>query len=105
MALQQAQSQIRVEVLELWQAIRQNRLRLEGELINQEYRDMYLDRSRAEYELEFKTDLGDAMVEFSNSRRKAYQAQFALELAWRRLEKLVGSEFLDSIKIDGRDNG
>ncbi len=105
MAMQQAQSQIRVEVLRLWQTIRQNSLRLQGELINQEYRDMYLDRSRTEYELEFKTDLGDAMVEFSNSRRKAYEARFALELAWRKLEKLVGSEFLDSIKIDGGTNG
>jgi outer membrane protein TolC len=103
--LQQARSEIRVKVLELWQAIRQNSLLLEGALINQDYRDMYLDRSRAEYELEFKTDLGDAMVEFSNSRRQAYEARFALEIAWRKLEKLVGSDYLESIRIKGENNG
>jgi outer membrane protein TolC len=104
-AMQQARSEIRVKVLELWQAIRQNSLDLQGALVDQDYRDMYLDRSRAEYELEFKTDLGDAMVQFSNSRRLAYQARFALELAWRELQQLVGPEYLKTIKIEGDANG
>ncbi len=103
--IQQLQSELRVEVLQLWQAIRQNALKVEGELINQEYRDMYLDRSRAEYELEFKTDLGDAMVQFSDSRMKAYRARFALELAWRKLEKLVGPETLRQMQATEVNNG
>ncbi len=105
MEMQQLRSELRVEVLKLWQAIRQNALRVEGELINQEYRDMYLDRSRAEYELEFKTDLGDAMVQFSTSRMKAYRARFALELAWRKLEKLVGSDALRQLQASEVKNG
>ncbi len=103
--MQQLRSELRVEVLKLWQAIRLNALRVEGELINQEYRDMYLDRSRAEYELEFKTDLGDAMVQFSNSRMQAYRARFALELAWRKLEKLVGTETLQQMQAIEVNNG
>ena len=103
--MQKLKSELRLKVLELWQSIRQNSLRLEGELVNQEYRDMYLDRSRAEYELEFKTDLGDAMVQFSNSRKLVYQARFDLELAWRKLEKLVGSAFLNSMQSQGANNG
>lgn len=103
--MQKFRSEIRIEVLKLWQAIRQNSLRLGGEIINQEYRDMVLDRSRAEYELEFKTDLGDSMVQFSNSRMKAYQARFALEMAWRQLEKLVGKVFLDQMHTIGANNG
>ena len=98
-ALQKTRSEIRIAVLKLWQAIKQNSIRLVGEIVNQEYRDMYLDKSRAEYELEFKTDLGDSMVQFSTSRMQAYQARFALEMAWRKLEKLVGKEFLETIKI------
>jgi outer membrane protein TolC len=97
--LQKTQSEIRITVLKLWQAIKQNSLRLTGELINQDYRDMYLDKSRAEYDLEFKTNLGDAMVQYSTSRMKGYQARFALEMAWRKLEKLVGKEFLDTMKV------
>ncbi len=98
-ALQKTRSEIRITVLKLWQAIKQNSVRLAGEIVNQEYRDMYLDKSRAEYELEFKSDLGDSMVQFSTSRMQAYQARFALEMAWRKLEKLVGKEFLETIKI------
>jgi outer membrane protein TolC len=97
--LQKTRSEIRISVLKLWQEIKQNSLRLTGELINQDYRDMYLDKSRAEYDLEFKTNLGDAMVKFSTSRMRGYQARFALEMAWRKLEKLVGKEFLETMKV------
>jgi outer membrane protein TolC len=97
--LQKTRSQIRITVLKLWQEIKQNSIRLAGELVNQDYRDMYLDKSRAEYELEFKTNLGDAMVQFSTSRMKGYQARFALEMAWRKLEKLLGKEFLETITV------
>lgn len=103
--MQKLRSELRVEVLKLWQTILQNNIRLEGELVKQEYRDMYLDRSRAEYELEFKTDLGDAMVQYSESRRDAYQARFAIEMAWRKLEKLVGKEFLERMQTNGVTNG
>lgn len=103
--LQRVRSEVRVAVLTLWQSIRQNSLRLEGELKNQEFRDMTLDRSRAEYELEFKTDLGDSMVLFSESRMRVYQARFALEMAWRRLEALLGKEYLDSMAGSSNNNG
>ncbi len=103
--LHKTRSEIRLLVLQLWQAIRQNDLRLGGEIINQDFRDMTLDRSRAEYELEFNTDLGYSMVQFSDSRMKAYQARFALEIAWRKLENLVGKEFLQQLKAGAVKNG
>jgi outer membrane protein TolC len=46
---QQLQSHLRLEVLKLWQQIQQLRLELQGKAIEQDYRDKYLDRSRAEY--------------------------------------------------------
>ncbi len=103
--LERTKSEIRIEVLKNWQAIRQNSLRLGGEIINQEYRDMILDKSRAEYELEFKTDLGNSMVQFSDSRMKAYQARFALEIAWRKLGKMLGKVYLEQIKTSGENSG
>lgn len=95
--LHKVRSEIRIEVLQLWQEIRQNELRLAGEIINQDFRDMTLDRSRAEYELEFNTDLGDSMVQFSDSRMKTYQAKYALEMAWRKLQALLGEEFMKNL--------
>lgn len=92
---QQSQSHLRLEVLELWQKIQQLQLKIQGHAIEQDYRDRYLDRSRAEYELEFKTDLGDSMVLYSRSNSQRLRSIYAYELAYQRLSALVGSEFLN----------
>ncbi len=92
--LLQYRSQLRLEVLQLWQAVQQNRLITQGREVTQSYRDLYLDRSRAEYELEFRSDLGDAMVEFSRARTEQLKALYAFELAYYRLQNLVGSAFI-----------
>ncbi len=104
-AMQRTQSEIRIQVLQLWQAIRQNGLKLQGEEIGQEYQDMILDRSRAEYELEFKTDLGNSMVQYSESRRKTWQARLALDISWSQLEMLLGKAFIDKIKQQKSNDG
>lgn len=92
---QQSRSQLRLEVLELWQRFQQLQLKLQGHAIEQDYRDKYLDRSRAEYELEFKSDLGDSMVLYSRSNGRRLQSLYAYELAYQRLAALVGSDFLN----------
>jgi len=91
---QQLQSHLRVEVLKLWQQLQQLRLEIEGRSIEQDYRDRYLDRSRAEYELEFKSDLGDSMVLYSRSNRDRLHALYTYEIAYQRLAALVGEEYL-----------
>lgn len=91
---QQSQSNLRLEVLELWQKIQQLQLKIQGHTVEQDYRDKYLDRSRAEYELEFKTDLGDSMARYSRSTSQRLRSIYAYELAYQRLSALVGSEFL-----------
>lgn len=84
------ESDIRLRVLQYWQSIEQYRLMAQGAEVEQQYRDMYLDRSRAEYELEFRSDLGDAMVQFSRARTERIKALYAFELAYNRLKLLVG---------------
>ena len=94
---QQLQSHLRVEVLKLWQQLQQLRLEIEGRSIEQDYRDRYLDRSRAEYELEFKSDLGDSMVLYSRSNRDRLHALYTYEIAYQRLAALVGEEYLQAL--------
>ena len=94
--LAQLRSHLRLEILQLWQAVQQNRLIAQGSEIKQNYRDLYLDRSRAEYELEYRTDLGDAMVQFSRARTERLKALYAFELAYHRLQSLVGVETMRS---------
>ena len=92
---QQSQSAIRLEVLELWQRIQQLAFEIDSIAIEQDYRDHYLDRSRAEYELEFSTDLGDSMVLFTRTNAKRLRRLYDYELAYRRLAELVGEDFLN----------
>jgi outer membrane protein TolC len=55
-----------------------------------DYRDLYLDRSRTLYEMEVRTDLGDAMVKMSAVRLEHAKALFNGLMAQARLEALTG---------------
>jgi hypothetical protein len=55
-----------------------------------EYRDWVLERARAEYELELKTNLGSSMAETQAAQLRRKQVEFRLALALARLEALSG---------------
>lgn len=55
-----------------------------------EYRDWALERSRAEYELELRTNLGTSMAETQMAQLRRKQVEYRLALAWARLEALCG---------------
>ena len=49
-----------------------------------------LDRSRALYQLEVKTDFGDAMIRSHEAHLDQMKNKFAIALTWARLEALLG---------------
>jgi len=55
-----------------------------------DYRELYLDRSRALYEMEVKTDLGDAMVRVSEAEREFLKTQYQMMLVVSKLELDLG---------------
>jgi len=55
-----------------------------------EYRDWALERARAEYELELKTNLGSSMAETQAAQLRRKQMDYRLALALARLEALSG---------------
>jgi len=55
-----------------------------------EYRDWALERARAEYELELKTNLGYSMAETQAAKLRRKQVEFRLALALARLEAMAG---------------
>ena len=57
-----------------------------------DYREIYLDRSRALYELEVKTDLGDAMARVSEAERNYLETQFKIDIVRSKIELEVGKE-------------
>lgn len=68
-----------------------------------DYRDLYLERSRALYEMEEKTDLGDAMVQLSDAQLKVLQVDAALALAWKELEVLGGGKLPEAPEEEKND--
>jgi len=55
-----------------------------------EYRDWALERARAEYELEMKTNLGTSMAETQMAQIRRKQVEYRLALALARLRALSG---------------
>lgn len=55
-----------------------------------EFRDWALERARAEYELELRTNLGNSMAETQTALLRKKQVEYRLALAFARLEALSG---------------
>lgn len=82
--------QVRQAALELWQEVYVLRAQQDQARVTLDYRDLYLDRSRALYELDVRTDLGDSMVQFSAARLLQAETRYRLALTLGRLEALLG---------------
>ncbi|BCO31502.1 protein CyaE [Thiohalobacter sp. COW1] len=90
--LARRQLELRQRLVELYEHIRVLQAQRDEAWTRQDYRDLYLDRSRSLYELEVETDLGDAMVESTRARLLAAQVDYQLLLAWAELDALRGQE-------------
>lgn len=88
--LAQAEHETHAQAWELLQEIEMLRTQREGAKVRSSYRDLYLDRARALYELEQQTDLGDAMIRNTEAAWLAAQIDYRLALAWARLAALSG---------------
>jgi outer membrane protein TolC len=89
--LLQEQAHVRQRVLLLWQQIKVLGTRLQQMKTKADFNELYLDRSRALYDLEVKTDLGDAMVAMSATRYQQAQVEFDLALAWIELDMITNA--------------
>jgi outer membrane protein TolC len=54
------------------------------------FRDLYLERQRALYEMELQVNLGDAMVKLTEAQWHAARVEFDIVLARARLDALLG---------------
>jgi outer membrane protein TolC len=88
--LARAEFDLRQTVLDLVQEIESLRVERNAARVRSAWRDLYLDRSRALYEQEVKTDLGDAMARLTEAQWQAAQVEFRLAMAWARLDALSG---------------
>lgn len=90
--LRQAEMDVGQALLDIW--LQWDQLKVQRDEMESliEFRDLYLDRSRALYELEWKTDLGDSMVRVSDARYRLARVRFDAAIAKARLDALLGKE-------------
>jgi len=88
--LAQAQLNLRQEALSLWLQREDVRTQIEELTVLADFRDLYLDRSRAYYELELKTDLGDAMAQTSAVRLRMATSLFEWKLIEAKMQAMTG---------------
>lgn len=93
--IKQLRLDLQHQVRELSENVRTLKAEGDASLAFADYRDLYLDRSRALYDLEFKTDLGDAMVEVSKSLIRSAEQKFQLALVLAQLNMLAGEPVMD----------
>ncbi len=91
--LRDRSEQIKQEILELWLQLENLHIQRQQMQTQSEYRELYLDRSRALYDMEVTTDLGDAMVRITEAERDIMITDFNIALVWEQLEILAGGTF------------
>jgi len=88
--LAKAELEVRQAVLDLWLELKALRIQREEVEALGAYRELYLDRSRAYYELEVKSDLGDAQTRMVDYQLQKARTEYQITLAWARLDALTG---------------
>jgi outer membrane protein TolC len=90
--LEKQRRYVRQAILETWAELNVLKIKREQAIAETDYREIYLDRSRALYEMEVKSDLGDSMTRTSAVRYESLKIDFTIALAWARIEALLGRE-------------
>lgn len=96
-----AEAEVRQAVLETWQRVSEKRFEIRARQTRLDYRELYLDRSRAMYDLEIRADLGDAMVQLTAAEADFSAARYDLAMAMQRLSVLSGMKFLSGDRNTG----
>lgn len=103
--LARAELALRQNVQSLWEEINVLRAGREEMRTRMDYRELYLDRSRALYEMEVRTDLGDAMIVSSQARQRQAELEYQLLLNWARLNALRGQPLFAAVSIPADQEG
>lgn len=88
--LKYARLQLQQQLLGTWLDLQNLNARRKQMQVLSNYRDLNLDRSRALYEMEVTTDLGDSMVKVTDSEYLSKKADYETAEAWMRLDILTG---------------
>jgi outer membrane protein TolC len=91
--LRKLEYDLRQQVLEVWLDIQTLLAQREQVKVVTESHSLNFDRAQAEYEMDLKTDFGDALVGQSESALLQAQTEYNLALDWARLTALTGDPY------------
>ena len=97
-AIQRAQAQfdetefsVRQRTFDLWKALTLHHVDLAAADVRLNFRDQYMDRARTLYELEERSDLGDAQAELLRALLENDRVRYELTLTWSEIDALMGN--------------
>ena len=88
--LASAEYVLRDRVLELLHGLEVNQAQEVAAAVQEEYRGYYQDHSRALYELDLRSDLGDAQAKAAAAMLDSTRVRFQRALLWAELDGLLG---------------
>jgi outer membrane protein TolC len=88
--MRKAEHDLHQATLDVVQELETLKVRQQAAAQRTAFRDLYLDRQRALYEMETQVSLGDAMARLTEAQWQAARVDFDLALAWARLDALTG---------------
>jgi hypothetical protein len=97
--LRQHEYDLRQRVLEIWLDIQTLLAQRQQVEVFMQSRMLDFDRAQAEYEMELKTDFGDALVGQSEAALLRAQTEYNLALDWARLTALTGEPYSPFIQV------
>ena len=62
-------------------------------IVELDYRDLYLEKARANYEMEIKSDIGKSMVNYTDTERKLAENEFNYIITLKKLHHLIGEDY------------
>lgn len=98
--LAQSMLEVRAAARELYFEIEALLVQRDEAMARMDYRELYIDRARALYDMEERADLGDSMVQQSAAAHFNAVNEYALALAFERLAVLVGDPALSVFPPD-----
>lgn len=89
--LSETEFAVRKQTFDLWRDLTLHHVDLAAAEVRLNFRDQYMDRARTLYELEERSDLGDAQAELLRALLENDRIRYELTLAWSEIDALTGS--------------
>ena len=91
--IEQRAQELNQQALSLWLKLKTLKQRHQALTTELDYRDLYLELARANYEMEIKSDIGSAMSNLTDTEWKLTKNEFDFVIVYTQLQQLAGEDY------------